>query len=434
MAKKRREEKPKEYTHRQLSHFKKQKRRQRITLISGIVIIAVVVLLPLAGWFSSDYYPLHRTMLEVNGIKFNVREYIDTMKIMRASQPSTDVSTIASNAMQSIEQGAIIQFGAASLNITVSDSEVTSYLKSAKAPQTKSYVDFYRSQMLIQKLEASYFGPKVPQTANQVHPLMMMLDSDQQAAQLRQRLVNGDNFTQLAAEYGQDYYSKNLNQGDFGLHVRDVLKDQVSSAIPLDYAFSADVGSLSPPLTDNETSKQSGFWLLKIVGRPSSDNVDVQALLVSDNVVATDVRTQLVAGGSLSDLADKYTQYSLSQSGHGNLGVISESENTTFTTAFNSYVFDPDSPVGVWSQPIHESELWTKGGSWLVKVLEKEVNTPVSDEDKNTLVQKALQDWYSQLTSDPKLKVNNDLLTPEIQTWAINRLEKEMPATQVTSS
>jgi len=434
VAKKRREEKPKEYTHRQLSHFKKQKRRQKIILISGIVIIAVVILLPLAGWFSSDYYPLHRPMLEVNGTKFNVAYYIDTMKILRKNQPTIDTSTLANNAVQNMMQDAVLKQGAASLNITISDQEIKNNLKSLKLPQNQSYVDFYGAQFLIQQLENVYFGSQVPQTADQVHPLMMMLDSDQQAAQVRQRLVNGDNFTQLAEEYGQDYYSKNLNQGDFGLHVRDVLKDRVSSAIPLDYAFSAAVGSLSPPLTDNETSKQSGYWLLKIVGRPSSDNVDVQALLVSDNVVATDVRAQLVAGGSLSDLADKYTQYSLSQSGHGNLGVISESENTTFTAAFNNYVFDPESPVGVWSQPIHETELWTKGGSWLVKVLERVDNAKVSDEDKNTLVQKALQDWYSQLTSDPKFKVNNDLLTPEIQTWAINRLEKEMPATQVTSS
>jgi hypothetical protein len=433
VPKKRKEEKPKEYTHRQLSHFKKQKRRQRVIFFTGIAVIAVVVLLPLAGWLSSDYYPLHRTVLEVNGTKFNVREYVDTMKIIRQSQSSADASTIANNALQSMEQGAIIKMGAASLNITLSDSEVISYLKSLKVPQTRSYMDFYRSQLLIQKLEANYFGPQVPQTADQVHPLMTMLESDQQAAEIRQRIVNGDNFTQLAETYGQDYYSKNVNQGDFGLHVRDVLKDQVSSAIPLDYAFSADVGSLSPPLTDNETSKQSGYWLLKIVDRPSSDNVDVQALFVSDNVVATNVRAQLVAGGSLADLADQYTQYSLSKETHGNLGFISESENTTYTTVFNSYVFDPDSPVGVWSQPIHDSELWTTGGSWLVKVLEKKINAPISDEDKNYIVQKALQDWYSQLASDPNLKVNNDL-TYEIQTWAINRLEKEMPAAQVTPS
>lgn len=434
MAKKRTEEKPRELTHRQLSHFKKQKRRQRIIFISGIVIIAVVILLPLAGWFSTDFYPLHRTILEVNGAKFNVAEYIDTMKIIRSGQPSTDVSTVANNALQSMEQGEVLKQGAASLNITVSNEEVNTYLKNLKLPQTKSYVDFYRSQLLVQELEANYFGPQVPETADQVHPLMMMLESDQQAAQVRQRLVNGDNFTQLAKEYGQDYYSKNVNQGDFGLHVRDVLKDQVSSAIPLDYAFSAAVGSLSPPLSDNVTSKQSGYWLLKIVDRPESGKVDVQALLLSDNVTAADVKARLEAGtASLSDMADQYTQYSLSKDKHGDLGVISESENTTYTAAFNDYVFNPTSPAGIWSQPIHETELWTQGGSWLVKVLEKNVNAKVSDDDKNYIVQQALNNWYSGLTSDPNLKINTDSLTTEIRTWAINRLEKELPATQVQS-
>lgn len=434
MPKKRREEKPKEYTHRQLSHFKKQKRRQRIIFITGIAVIAVVVLLPLAGWLASDYVPLHRTMLEVNGAKFSVREYIDAMKIIRAMEPSADLSTIANGALQNLEWGTIIKQGAASLNITVSDSEVNSFLKSVNVPQTKSYVDYYRTQLLLQKVGTDYFGPKVPSTGDQVHPLMTMLESDQQAARIRQMLLNGDNFTRLAKEYGQDYYSKNVNNGDFGLHVRDVLADMASSAIPLDYAFSADVGSLSQPLTDNETSKQSGYWLLKIVERASSDNINVQALFVSDNVVATDVRAQLVAGGSLYELADKYTQYGLSKDRHGDIGSISESENTTFTAAFNSYVFDPGSPVGVWSQPIHDTELWTKGGSWLVKVLEKKVNALLSDEDKNTLIQKALQDWYTRLTSDPDLNVNENLLTQEMRNFAINRLEKEMPATQVTTS
>lgn len=435
MAKKRRQEKPKEYTRRQLSHFKKQKRRQRIIFIAGMVIIAVVILLPLAGWVSSDYYPLHKTMLVVNGKKFTVANYIDVMKVMGTTQSSTDVSTLANNAYQTMMQNEVVRQGAARLGITVSNDEIKNYLKNLNLPQSKSYMNFFESQLLVQKLQASYFGSKVPQTGNQTHPLIMMLESDQQAAEIRQRLVNGDNFTALAKEFGQDYYSKNINQGDYGMHVRDVLKDELSSAIPLDYAFNSPVGSLSPPLSDNETSKQLGYWLIKIADRPEEGKVNVQALLVSDNATALNVKARLEAGtASLADMADQYTQYSLSKEKHGDLGVISESENATYTKAFNDYVFYSEATVGRWSPPIRETELWTKGASWLVKVLERADDAAVSDEDKNTLISKALNDWYSQLTSAPDFKVNSELLTPEIEQWAINRLLKEVPALQGQTS
>ena len=434
MAKKRKEEKPKEFTRRQLSHAKKQSRRQQIILFSGIAVLVVAIVLPLVGWFTAEYLPLHKTVLQVGNVKFSMADYIDTMKVIRQSNPTMDTSTVVQDALQSMEQGQILKVGAASLNVTVSDDTIKSYLKAASLADNKSSEEYIRQQIIIQQLQSGYFNSQIPQTADQVHPLMTMLESDQQAADVRQQLVNGANFTQLASALGQDYYSQKINQGDFGMHVRDVLSDEVSSQIPLDYAFSAPVGSLSQPLTDNATSKQSGYWLIKIADRASSDNVDVQALFVSDNATAINVRSQLIAGGSLADLADKYTQYSLSKSGHGNIGVILQSQNSTYTQAFNTYIWDPNSLVGAWSQPIHDTELWTVGGSWLVKVLDKQINATVSDEDKQTLISKLMNAWYKDLTSQPDLTVNTDMLTPEMQQWAAARLEKEMPSQQTTST
>jgi hypothetical protein len=433
VAKKRKEEKPKEYTHRQLSHFKKHQRRQRIVLITGIVIIAVVILLPVAGWLASEYIPLHQTMLVINGKKFDVAYYIDTIKIGRLNSPSTDISTLANNAYQAILQGEEIRLGAQKLGYTVSEDEVNKYLKTGSMPQTKAYQGYFGAQLLIQKLQTGYFSANISDTGDQVHALMMLLESDQQASEIRERIVNGGNFTALAKAYALNYYSKNVNDGDFGMHVRDVLTDQISTPFALDYAFSAPVGSLSPPVADNETYKQMGYWLIKIVDRPEEGKVNVQALFVADNVTAQNLRAGLAAGTlSLADTADKYTQYSLSKEKHGDLGVISQSENATYTQTFDNYVFDPASPKGTWSAPIQETELWTRGGSWLVKVLAKEVNAPISAEDKNTLVNKALNSWYSEVSSATDIKVNSDLLTPEIQLWAMERVEKELPASTGT--
>ncbi len=429
MAKKKKKvEKPKEYTRRQLSHFKKTRRRQRIIFISGVSIITIIVLLIAGGWFMTEFIPLHQTMLRVNGVEFNVGYYIDFMKAMRQNNSTLESFTLAYQAVQKITEDEIVRQGAERLGVTVSKDEIKIYLDNNNLPDSAGTRGLLGSQILEQKVKNSYFGSKVPEKDTQVHPLIMMLESDQKAREVREMLVNGDNFTALASQFGQDHYSKNINQGDFGWHPRDVLKDQLSSAIPLDYAFNAEVGTLSEPLSDNETYKQLGYWLIKLVDRPEEGKVHVKALVVSDNVTAMDVKTRLEDGTlSLSDAVDMYTEYSLSQETHGDFGVIDISENQTYTDAFNAYVWEPDIPIGQWSEPIVEKELWTQGGSWLVQVLGREENREISEEDRNYLTTKAYDNWYSELTSDPNLIVENDLLSEDMRQWAIERLDKELP-------
>jgi parvulin-like peptidyl-prolyl isomerase len=431
VAKKRTEEKPKEYTRRQLSHAKKEARRQNIILIVGIVVVAVILLIPATGWFVSSYLPLHQTVLEVNGVKFDTAYFIDIMKIRYLNDSTKDSETLAQEALQFMEQGEEMKQGAAKLGMTVSDNETKSYLEMMGLPSTKGFMGYFGNQLLAAELQNVYFGGKVPETAAQVHALMMMLESDQQAMEIKARLANGDNFTALSETYAQNYYSKNVNKGDFGWHVREILKTQTGTDIPLDYAFSAAAGDLSQPLTDNETYKQWGYWLIKIVDRPAEGQVNVQALLVSDNATAIDIKARLEAGTAmLADMADKYTQYSLSKDKKGDLGIIDATDNTTFTQVFNDYTLNPATPAGKWSDPLLEKELWTRGGSWLVKVVEKDENRAVSSEDKTAIVQEAFSNWFSELASDPNLKVDTSFLTDKKYQWAIDKLNKDLVASQ----
>jgi hypothetical protein len=436
VAKRKKEEKPREYTRRQLSHFKKEKRRHRVTLIAGIIVVAAIILIPVIGWFVTEYMPMHQTVLEVNGVKFSMADYINYIKIGRLNDTSNkDTWTLAGEAMQYMEQGELMRQGAAKLGITVSDNDTRSYLKMMNLPDSRAFMHYYGNQLLASDLQNDYFGANVTKTADQVHPLMMMLESDAMATEIRDRIVSGDNFTELATEYAQNYYSKNVNQGDFGWHIREVLISEVGTDVPLDYAFSAAAGDLSPPLSDNETYKQWGYWLIKLVDRPAEGKVDVQALFVSDNATAMDIKSKLESNTvSLGAMADEYTQYSLSKENHGDLGVIDISDNSTYTQAFNDYVFNEASPVGTWSEPILEKELWTRGGSWLVKVVETEKNRAVSAEDRSYLITQAFNNWFDALKADPDLKLADTLLTDKMQQYAVNRVDKEFPASQVQSS
>ena len=78
-------------TKRQLSHLKKQRRRQRIILIIGIAVISVALVLVAVGvfyqWYQPEYKPLHQTVLEVNGKKFNMDYYVKALSYYSGDQP-----------------------------------------------------------------------------------------------------------------------------------------------------------------------------------------------------------------------------------------------------------------------------------------------------------------------------------------------------------
>ena len=84
MVKKKIEKPKREVTRRQLSRWQLQKRRQRILLGSGILIICAVIGLIGAGiyhqWYIPEYKPLHQTVITVNDTEFDMDYYIKMIK------------------------------------------------------------------------------------------------------------------------------------------------------------------------------------------------------------------------------------------------------------------------------------------------------------------------------------------------------------------
>ena len=99
MAKKDKEKQPREMTKRQLSHHKRQLRRQKIILFGGIAVLVAVVLLVTAGWYYGNYAPFHVTIVQVYDTKFSEQDFIDTLEyygeMSAAYGQSTDLSSQA---------------------------------------------------------------------------------------------------------------------------------------------------------------------------------------------------------------------------------------------------------------------------------------------------------------------------------------------------
>jgi parvulin-like peptidyl-prolyl isomerase len=438
VAKKKKEEKPREYTRRQLSHFQKQKRRQRIIFISGISVIVAIILIVSVGWYMTDYHPLHRTVIKVGSTKFDTSYYIDTLKIYNQiynSQASTgysmSIEQIDTYLPNIIIQNELIKQGAEPLGITISDADIKKSLESSNQSVSAASIDIMRAQQLETRIKDEYIGvQKVPVSDNQVHIMAMMVEDESVAEEVREKILNGDNFTTLVANYGKDSYSKTVN-GDFGLHPRRILNENLDATVPIDYAFGADAGSVSPPLADNTTYKTIGYWLINVTDRPSDNESTVEALYLSDNEQALDIKARLEAGDNLTALADQYSQYSDSKEKHGEMGVITKpTDNTTtaVSTAFDGYVFDPNTELGKWSDPIPDT-LSTQGGYWLVKVVEKEIDAKLTDTDRSSLIDMAYSDWLDELSTQHASDIDQSGLTSDIREWAIARAENELALT-----
>jgi parvulin-like peptidyl-prolyl isomerase len=425
LAKKRTGEKPpREYTKRQLSSFKKQQRRQRIIFISGISVIVLIALIILAGWFVAEYYPLQRTIATVYDTKIKQSMFIDTMELIGMSQPNIDLNSQSDYILQMIVQNELNKKAAEALGVTVSDQEVNETIKNAGYPDNEASRAMVRASLLTQKLQEGYFSEQVPDSDTQVLMNAMLVENEEVASQLRYRLASGDNFTMLAEEYALNTVSKN-NKGVFDWHPEKILKSDIGSDTPVDWAFSPDVkaGDISPGLTDNMTSKKLGYWLIK-VNKVEEDEAAVQALLLADRREAEYVKPLLEATDNITALVDEYSQHSRSIKGHGDMGLIT-ADSDNISAAFAGYVFGPDVKVGEWSGPVKEDQFSTKGGAWIVQVVGKEENRTLSEDDRRQLINRAYSEWANGLWTGTENDIVYNIDHNQRQ-WAIERAQKSI--------
>ena len=421
MAKKKKAEKPpRQMTRRQLSHYQKQKRRQRFVFFSGITVITVIVLLILVGWLVGEVLPLRATVIEIDTLKYDMQYFIDAYKAL-TMQMSTDAIAGQSNAViNQIQNSALLIWGAAGLGIKVSDDEAEEILESAGIEVNDASKDIIRAQILPSRLNDEYFSDQVPVSDNQVNISVMLLESESQANEIRQRLQGSDNFSALAEEFS--LHSSAEDKGEIGWHTKDILVDLLGSFVPGNYAFSAKPGDMSEPLYDKQKSKQVGYWLLKVLERPDVMNAQVQGILLGSEEEAYEVKEKLAVTDNLSALIAEYSQHE-SKNREGHLGLVTEN-STMQSPAVNDYIFDEDTEIGVWSEPVRDDTVTTIGGYWLVKVIDKDDDREISEEDRSYLVDKAYSDWFTGIRMQKIAFINITPLTPEKIQWAIEKVLK----------
>lgn len=419
MAKKKKkaEKPPREFTRRQLSQWQRQKRRQRIIFGGGIFIIAAIILLVLVGWYIGEYRPFHQTAIRVNDTEFDMSYYIDTLKLAGREQSVEYLQSVADRVVIEIEQDELIRQKAWQLGYSVSDDEVKKALEGSDIPINDASLDIFRKELLRNRLYNEYFGPQVPVSAEQVHIMAMLLESENQAAEVRTRLQSSDNFTALAEELSLDSYTKD-NKGDLGWHPASIITELLGSSVPGGYAFGSEVGTLSQPRYDEQKSKGVGYWLIRVLEKNGEDDAQVQAVLLGSEEEAQEVRVRLEAGEDLATLAEELSQDDESKKQGGELGVVSKGE---LSPAVGEYIFNPEVEIGAWSEAIRDDTVSTKGAYWLIEVLDKDEDRQLGSEDRDSLLNNAFTEWVSSLWVEPGIEVDHSYLDSEMKQWAVEQ-------------
>lgn len=417
MTKKKVEKPQRIVTKRQLSHWQRQKKRQRIILGLGIFIIVAVIVIVGVGWYIGQYQPLHQTVIRVNNTEFNMKYYIEMLKLYGGDQPSQYMQYLADSAVKNIEQNELIRQGALKLGISVSDDAVKEELKSSDLPNSDINRDLVRTQLLIIKLRDEYFEQQVPVSADQRHVMAMLLESEQQATEVKARLENGESFAELAEELSLDYLSK-TNQGDFGWHSKDILNELLGTTI-VEYTFNSEVGVLSQPIYDEELSKAVGYWLIMVLDiDEDEEDALVKAMLLGSEEEAQDVKVRLEAGEDFATLAKELSQLDGVEENEGDLGILTPG---MMSPTFDEFVFNPELKLEMLSEPLRDEDIVTKGGHWLIKVVDKDEDRPIDDNDRDLLKAKALDEWVSSLWDEPENEIDDSYLDGVKKAWAMEQ-------------
>ena len=255
-----------------------------------------------------------------------------------------------------------------------------------------------------------------PEEAN---VLGILLGSEEEAQEVRDRLEAGEDFAALAEDFSQDDWSRE-DGGDLGW----LIPGDAGPAFD-EFVFNSEIelGVVSEPIFDDIVVTESGYWLVKVLERKErTEEANVLGILLGSEEEAQEVRDRLEAGEDFAALAEDFSQDDWSREDGGDLGWLAPGDAGA---PFDEFIFDSEIELGVVSEPVHDDTAVTKGGYWLIKVVDKDDNRQVEDSDRDLLKVEALNEWIEALWDDPENKVES-YLDEKNRAWAIEQVTKRL--------
>ena len=419
MAKKKIEKPKHKPTRRQLSRWQRQKRRQRFIISIGITAIVISLGFVWAGiyyqWYIPQTKPLKETVIEINDTSYNMAYYIDALRFQLGDMPPEQISFFLDIIIDSIQQNELIKQEALELGITISNTQVDEEIKNNDWPNNQAVRDIIRAQLLVQELRDGYFSEQVPTSTEQRYIMAMFLESESQANWIRERLLLGEDFSQISSELSLDDYTME-NFGDLGWKPQGIINDLLLTNVLEEYVFNYPVGDVIVPVYDADKTKNLGYWLIEVLEK-NEETVEslVQAMKLASEEEAWMLLQRLEEAENFAELAEQHSQ-SWSEEDGAELGWLAEGD---ISDAFNDFVFNPETELNTYSEPIIDEDITTKGGYWLFKVPDIGIRD-ISSDDRDFLIEQSMQDWLEIVYEDPENIVNN-YLDDEMREFVVSK-------------
>jgi len=407
-------------TKHQLSRWQRQQRIQRIIVIVGIIFFALVVGYIGYGYYNEQVKPLHQPVVKINDTVFDMDYYVKLLELSTRGEDSTATWSRADELINVIESGELIGEVSTDLGFGVSADEINSELRSLELPNEKVYRDVVGSRLLAARLLQNYFDPKVPTECEQVQVQALFVESTDVAKRVADRLGAGDNFTALAKEYSLEPITKDKG-GDLGWLPKDfayVLLGNLGDSLLKEIPFSLETGALSEPTYDGSVTKGIGYWLVEVMEKGEKKGNHARGILLGSQQEAEEVRARIEAGEDFGALAKEYSQHSASKEQGGDLGWTQETGISSRVVLSLAMQLEP----GAVSQPTADNSVQTKGGYWLVKVVDRDDSRALEDETRNALKLRLFEDLLVEQREKNSIET---YLTEEQKSWAVARVLKK---------
>ena len=271
-----------------MARWQRERRRRRILVSFGALVIAVVIGIIAYGayhtWVAVPGEVLSKVRGTIATVKFTRADYRDMLRASPQAPPETPLLML--------EQHELMRQGAEEFGINVSDDDITGEIKSLLFPEDEEVSEeefqaryqetlensgmseewfrwFIEYDLLHRSLE-EYLGEQVPGVALQVHVLGILVATEEDGETVFERLEAGEDFATVAQDMSIDQGSKESG-GDLGWFPEGLRSEEFD-----DVAFDLELGTISEPFSTTQ-----GYWVIKVLEKEERE-------------IADDARQQLV--------------------------------------------------------------------------------------------------------------------------------------------
>jgi len=325
--------------------------------------------------------------------------YIKMLDAYTKGQSSDMVKYYVDIVAQAIPQTTVVIEGAQSANITFSDDEVSKEIELLKLPDNAVSKDMMRARVITRKYNEQQCLPKQPASVEQAEVQAMLLETKFMADERRQKLILGDNFSNMAAMLSIDSVtqSKKGYLGWIPKGYEDKALDALKDSILKNVVFKLDAKAVSEPIYDENMEKPFGYWVVEVLETEPAKGSHARGILFSSKDDAESVRLKLLNGDDWGALVKQYSQHTSKDAG-GDLGWVAPGVDKTQLSSIVGTL-----EKGKISNVVTDNSVKTKGGYWLVQVLNKQ-ERPLADSIKQSLSEECLSAWIKGLMDNARVE------------------------------